>query len=82
MISTTTRTTTRKNNNFKPGQWLGEFSKYTVLILFALFSILPLVLMWTAALRKAGEVNASPFALPKTPRVCQLCQSLDDWAVW
>jgi raffinose/stachyose/melibiose transport system permease protein len=66
MISATTRKTTRKNNNFKLGLWLGETSKYAVLIFFALFSLLPLVLMWTAALRKSGEVTASPFALPKT----------------
>jgi ABC-type glycerol-3-phosphate transport system permease component len=52
--------------NFRPGNVFGEISKYAVLIFFALFSLLPLVLMWNAALRKKGDVNANPFSLPST----------------
>jgi raffinose/stachyose/melibiose transport system permease protein len=50
----------------RPERWFGEASKYTVLLLFALFSLLPLVWMWIAALRDSSEVFQSPFALPES----------------
>jgi raffinose/stachyose/melibiose transport system permease protein len=64
MTTTTPSTSIHRGKSFNPGIFFGEVSKYAVLIFFALFSLLPLVLMWLAALRKAGDVNANPFSLP------------------
>jgi ABC-type glycerol-3-phosphate transport system permease component len=38
--------------------------KYVLLMVFALFSLFPLVWMWVAALRNSSEVYATPFSLP------------------
>lgn len=65
MTSAKVSPNTRRNSSFNPGRFFSEFSKYALLILFALFSLLPLTLMWTAALRKSGEVFQNPFSLPK-----------------
>jgi raffinose/stachyose/melibiose transport system permease protein len=56
-------TSTRRS--FRPERWFGEVSKYTVLLVFALFSLLPLGWMWIAALRDSSDVFQSPFALPE-----------------
>jgi len=45
---------------------VAAFWKYTILIVFALFCLFPLLWMWVAAFRDSQEVYQSPFAFPSS----------------
>jgi raffinose/stachyose/melibiose transport system permease protein len=41
-----------------------DISKYGLLIFFAIFALMPVLMMWMTALRPKGEGTANPFSLP------------------
>lgn len=41
-----------------------DFLKYTILIIFCLISIVPIFVMWIAALKSSPEIFKDPFSLP------------------
>ena len=46
-----------------PGRWLGSAAKYAVLMLFALLSLYPLLLIVSTSLKDPLDVTANPFTL-------------------
>lgn len=46
------------------GKLTNQIIKYTVLIIFALIALTPIVIMWMAALKSSSEIFKDPFALP------------------
>lgn len=48
------------------GKKLSGFTKYFIMILFAVISITPIFVMWMAALKSSAEIFKDPFALPTT----------------
>jgi ABC-type glycerol-3-phosphate transport system permease component len=49
-----------------PGRAAATLGRHAVLILFALLSLYPILVMWFTALRPMREVMASPFGLPSS----------------
>jgi raffinose/stachyose/melibiose transport system permease protein len=43
---------------------VSSFGKYSVLIFFAVLSLLPVVMSWLTALRPKNEASANPFSIP------------------
>jgi raffinose/stachyose/melibiose transport system permease protein len=64
-MTNTHMTNASARRSFRPERLFGEAGKYTVLVIFALFFLLPLVWMWIAALRDSSDVFQSPFSLPE-----------------
>ncbi len=45
-----------------------EIARYVVLIVFALIFLMPLIWMWSSALKSSIDIAMDPFALPRHPR--------------
>jgi ABC-type glycerol-3-phosphate transport system permease component len=46
------------------GRWGGGLAKYAVLLLFLVIFLLPVLWVWSSALKSSVEISRSPFALP------------------
>ena len=54
----------RKPASASSQRFVNNVSKYTVLSLFALIAIYPIISMWLTALRKSNDILRNPFGLP------------------
>jgi len=54
---------------------LGKIARYTVLTVFLLYFLLPVVLVWSSALRDSTEINVNPLGLPLAPKWQNLAQA-------
>lgn len=52
----------------RSGSILGGFSRYTILIMFLLFFIVPIIWIWLSAFKAPKEISKNPFGLPEVWR--------------